>query len=168
MTVWNLGGVLVDLLPRFLTSEERAVREPFPEPDTPFNDWLLGRWAQALKSWRRGLPLMLCDHLYAGHEGAVYWFPFAPGTQLCGLCGPRIRAAISATPSPLRRCDACQEDLLPDAWLTTATYGSADWCATALICEDCLAGFGERTSSQMISEGIKELERMANRSVTGG
>jgi hypothetical protein len=168
MTMWNLGGVLVDLMPRFLTSEERAVVEPFPEQESPFNDWLLGRWCQALKSWRRGMPLMLCQHLFAGQQGACHWFPSFPGTQVCGMCGPRIRAAISATPSPLRRCDVCQQDVHPDAWLTTARYDSEEWCATAMICEDCMAGFGERTSSQMISKAIEALEQLANRKVTGG
>jgi hypothetical protein len=165
---WLLAGIDVDLHPRFLTAEERAVVEPFPEPETPFNDWLLGRWCQALANWRRGLPLMLCSHLYAGQQGTVYWFPAFPGTQLCSLCGLKIWAAISATPSPLRRCDTCQEEVLPDAWLTTARYDSEEWCATAMICQTCTASFEVLTVDEMITEGIAELEKWANRSVTGG
>jgi hypothetical protein len=165
---WLLAGIDVDLYPRFLTAEERAVVDPAPEPDTAFHEWLLGRWAQALASWRRGLPLMLCQHLFAGQEGAVHWFPSFPATQVCSSCGPKIRAAISATPNPIRRCDVCQQDVLPDAWLTTATYDSEDWCATALVCEGCMAGFGQETVNEMISKAIEALELLANRKVTGG
>jgi hypothetical protein len=161
--IWSLAGVLVDLVPRFLTSEERAVVDPVPEPESAFNEWLLERFAQALASWRRGLPLMLCSQLFAGEEGAVHWFPSFPGTEVCEPCGSRIRAATSAFPNPLRRCDVCQRDVPLGAWLTTATYDSEDWCAQAMMCQDCTGSFGELTADEMISEGIEELELLANK-----
>jgi hypothetical protein len=158
----KLGRVTVELHPVFLTEEERAMPYSRPQPESVYHEWLTQRYFAAVDAWRNGAPLMLCVHLRDTPDAVLWWFPAYPDCQVCRDCGQRIRAALGAFPRPRNYCDACCQDIDHAAWMTNIDYDTPDWFTTSLVCQSCVASFGFQTASEIISDGVDELEQLSN------
>ena len=111
------------LVPYLLTPEERALPKPDSEPESLFHGWLTGRYREAIDGWKGGGPMMLCAHILASPPPVRYWFACWPETQLCELCGEKIRATMKGgpvcdRPAPLDRCHVCGRQPDSGSWFT--------------------------------------------------